>query len=80
MQRRQNAKRYGRQIYLYHCLTEARFVIFKLSFDKQIVRDFLERSGWDKTPPGPVLPQEVVEKTAAAYTGAYERLTGQKLL
>ncbi len=55
-------------------------MIFKLSFDKQIVRDFLERSGWDKTPPGPVLPQEVVEKTAAAYTGAYERLTGQKLL
>ena len=36
--------------------------------------------GGTKRPPGPVLPQEVVEKTTAAYTGAYERLTGQKLL
>ncbi len=50
------------------------------SLDKQIVRDFLEESGWDKTPPGPVLPQEIVEKTTAAYIGAYERLTGRKLL
>ncbi|HVM32574.1 MAG TPA: phosphoribosylaminoimidazolesuccinocarboxamide synthase [bacterium] len=48
------------------------------SFDKQFVRDYLETlKGWDKTPPGPVLPEEVVEKTRAKYVEAYERLTGK---
>jgi len=46
------------------------------SYDKQYVRDWLSASGWDKTPPGPALPQEVVEKTRAKYVEAYERLTG----
>ena len=50
------------------------------SLDKQIVRDYLEKSGWDKTPPGPVLPQKIAEKTSAAYVGVYERLTGCDLL
>lgn len=49
------------------------------SFDKQFVRDWLEGSGWDKTPPAPDLPQEVVEGTAARYREAYRRLTGQTL-
>ncbi len=53
------------------------------SFDKQIVRNYLETlvaSGeWDKTPPGPVLPAEVVEKTMARYLEAYKRLTGSEL-
>jgi phosphoribosylaminoimidazole-succinocarboxamide synthase len=48
------------------------------SFDKQFVRDYLETlKNWDKTPPGPVLPGEVVEKTRAKYVEAYERLTGK---
>jgi phosphoribosylaminoimidazole-succinocarboxamide synthase len=48
------------------------------SFDKQFVRDYLETlKGWDKNPPGPVLPEEVVEKTRAKYVEAYERLTGK---
>ncbi|MDP9183862.1 MAG: phosphoribosylaminoimidazolesuccinocarboxamide synthase, partial [Actinomycetota bacterium] len=46
------------------------------SYDKQYVRDWLSASGWDKTPPGPALPDEVVEKTRAKYVEAYERLTG----
>jgi phosphoribosylaminoimidazole-succinocarboxamide synthase len=49
------------------------------SFDKQFVRDYLETLDWDKTPPGPVLPAEVVAKTSAKYLEAYERLTGKKL-
>ena len=49
------------------------------SFDKQFVRDYLETLDWDKTPPGPKLPQEVIEKTSAKYVEAFERLTGQKL-
>ncbi len=49
------------------------------SFDKQFVRDYLETLDWNKTPPGPVLPDEVVAKTAAKYLEAYERLTGKKL-
>ena len=47
------------------------------SFDKQIVRDWLEQSGWDKTPPGPELPQDVVARTRARYIEVYERLTGE---
>jgi phosphoribosylaminoimidazole-succinocarboxamide synthase len=46
------------------------------SFDKQPVRDWLEASGWDKTPPAPRLPPEVVAATRARYVEAYERLTG----
>lgn len=46
------------------------------SFDKQFVRDWLEASGWNKTPPAPAVPLEVREKTAAKYREALERLTG----
>ncbi len=46
------------------------------SFDKQFVRDFCERLDWDKTPPGPELPDEVVAGTRARYVEAFERLTG----
>jgi len=49
------------------------------SFDKQYVRDYLETLDWKKTPPGPRLPPEVIEKTAAKYREALERLTGGKL-
>jgi phosphoribosylaminoimidazole-succinocarboxamide synthase len=49
------------------------------SFDKQFVRDYLETLDWDKTPPGPRLPDDVVAKTTAKYLDAYERLTGKKL-
>jgi len=49
------------------------------SFDKQFVRDYLETLDWDKNPPGPTLPQEVVAKTSAKYLEAYERLTGKRL-
>jgi phosphoribosylaminoimidazole-succinocarboxamide synthase len=49
------------------------------SFDKQFVRDFLESSGWNKEPPAPPLPQEVVEGTLARYLKAYEKLSGSKL-
>ncbi|MCY7365506.1 MAG: phosphoribosylaminoimidazolesuccinocarboxamide synthase [Frankiaceae bacterium] len=46
------------------------------SYDKQYVRDWLDASGWDRTAPGPELPDEVVERTRAKYVEAYERLTG----
>jgi phosphoribosylaminoimidazole-succinocarboxamide synthase len=49
------------------------------SFDKQFVRDYLETLDWDKTPPGPQLPEDVVAKTSAKYVEAFERLTGKKL-
>ncbi len=48
------------------------------SFDKQFVRDWLTTSGWDKKSPPPELPQEIIEKTAARYEEAYERITGTK--
>ena len=47
------------------------------SFDKQFVRDWLDRSGWDKNSPPPALPDDVVTATRAKYIEAYERLTGQ---
>jgi phosphoribosylaminoimidazole-succinocarboxamide synthase len=47
------------------------------SFDKQYVREWLERQPWDKTPPAPSLPDEVVEGTRARYIEAYERITGE---
>ena len=46
------------------------------SFDKQYVRDYADSIGWDHTPPGPELPDEVVENTRVKYVEAYERLTG----
>ena len=47
------------------------------SYDKQFVRDYLETIRWDKRPPGPTLPDDVVAKTRAKYVEAYERLTGK---
>ncbi len=47
------------------------------SFDKQFVRDWLERSGWDKNSPPPSLPDDVIERTSRRYIEAFERLTGQ---
>ncbi|MBD3295833.1 MAG: phosphoribosylaminoimidazolesuccinocarboxamide synthase [Candidatus Omnitrophica bacterium] len=49
------------------------------SFDKQFVRDYLETIDWDKTPPGPVLPDHIVEKTAEKYRQAFKILTGKDL-
>ena len=53
------------------------------SFDKQIVRNYLETlvadGKWNKTPPGPTLPAEIAERTMARYLDAFERLTGHKL-
>ncbi|HVY69940.1 MAG TPA: phosphoribosylaminoimidazolesuccinocarboxamide synthase, partial [Verrucomicrobiae bacterium] len=49
------------------------------SFDKQFVRDYLETLAWDKTPPAPALPAEIVAKTQAKYLEAYTRLTGKTL-
>jgi phosphoribosylaminoimidazole-succinocarboxamide synthase len=45
------------------------------SFDKQFVRDYLETLAWDKQPPGPELPPEIVARTTAKYREALERLT-----
>jgi len=49
------------------------------SYDKQFVRDYLESLDWDKTPPAPALPPEVVLKTQGKYLEAFERLTGKPL-
>jgi phosphoribosylaminoimidazole-succinocarboxamide synthase len=49
------------------------------SFDKQFVRDWLEAQPWDKTPPGPALPGDVVEGTRRRYGEAFERITGASL-
>jgi len=49
------------------------------SFDKQPVRDWLSTSGWDKTPPVPMLPPEVIERTSKRYREVYSRLTGRGL-
>ncbi|MCD6405535.1 MAG: phosphoribosylaminoimidazolesuccinocarboxamide synthase [Planctomycetes bacterium] len=48
------------------------------SFDKQFVRDYLDESGWDHSPPAPALPDDVVVKTLGRYVEAYERITGEK--
>ncbi|OGX60811.1 MAG: phosphoribosylaminoimidazolesuccinocarboxamide synthase [Omnitrophica WOR_2 bacterium RIFOXYC2_FULL_45_15] len=48
------------------------------SFDKQFVRDYLEGLGWDKNPPAPDLPPDIVQKTSEKYLEAYAMLTGQK--
>jgi phosphoribosylaminoimidazole-succinocarboxamide synthase len=47
------------------------------SFDKQFVRDWLDSAGWDREPPPPDLPLDVIEQTAARYREAYERVTGE---
>lgn len=49
------------------------------SYDKQIVRDWLEASGWGKTPPAPELPEEIIEKTSSAYLDIYTKLAGREL-
>ncbi|HEV7241040.1 MAG TPA: phosphoribosylaminoimidazolesuccinocarboxamide synthase [Thermoanaerobaculia bacterium] len=49
------------------------------SYDKQFVRDWLETTGWDKNPPAPELPADVVEHTRAKYLEAYRQLTGDEL-
>jgi phosphoribosylaminoimidazole-succinocarboxamide synthase len=49
------------------------------SYDKQFVRDYLESIRWDKRPPAPRLPEDVVDRTRAKYVEAYERITGKKL-
>jgi phosphoribosylaminoimidazole-succinocarboxamide synthase len=48
------------------------------SFDKQFVRDYLETLDWDKTPPAPPLPDDIIERTSAKYQEAYHRLTGRQ--
>jgi len=50
------------------------------SFDKQFVRDYLETLDWDKTPPAPRLPKDVIEKTSAKYLEAFRRLTGSEIV
>jgi phosphoribosylaminoimidazole-succinocarboxamide synthase len=49
------------------------------SFDKQPVRDWLVASGWNKKPPAPMLPPDVIEATSKRYLTAYEKLTGRQL-
>src|ERR1700744_3631066 len=79
----------GRVILIDECLTpdSSRFWpadqyalgISPPSYDKQFVRDYLETLTWDKTPPAPALPDEVVQKTSAKYLEAYRQLTGHDL-
>ena len=49
------------------------------SFDKQFIRDWLENSGWNKTPPPPSLPEDVIRKTSQKYLEAFKKLTGQDI-
>ncbi|MEA3210160.1 MAG: phosphoribosylaminoimidazole-succinocarboxamide synthase [Chthoniobacter sp.] len=80
----------GRVILIDECLTpdssrfwpadQHRLGISPPSFDKQFVRDYLETLDWDKTPPAPRLPEEVVRKTSEKYLEAYARLTGAALM
>ncbi len=49
------------------------------SYDKQGVRDWLENSGWTKTPPGPKLPQDLIDRTVATYKEIFSRLSGESL-
>jgi phosphoribosylaminoimidazole-succinocarboxamide synthase len=49
------------------------------SFDKQFIRDWLENSGWNKTPPPPSLPEDVITKTSQKYLEAFKKLTGQDI-
>jgi phosphoribosylaminoimidazole-succinocarboxamide synthase len=50
------------------------------AFDKQYVRDWLTASGWNKEPPGPALPPDVIERTRERYVSAFTRLTGRQLV
>src|SRR4030042_1587740 len=50
------------------------------SFDKQFARDYLESLVWDKKPPAPKLPEEIIEKTSHKYLEAYKRLAGKDLI
>ena len=50
---------------------------FLRSFDKQFVRDWATKSGWDRSPPAPAIPADVVEGTRARYRDAYERIVGE---
>ena len=58
---------------------EYRVGISPPSFDKQFVRDYLETLAWDKTPPAPPLPAEVIQRTSEKYIEAFQRLTGKNL-
>ena len=49
------------------------------SFDKQYLRDYLISLDWDKQPPGPVLPDEIIARSSAKYLEAFERLVGRPL-
>ena len=49
------------------------------SYDKQYVRNWLESTGWDKTPPGPELPADVAKRTSEKYLEAFQKLTGRQL-
>ncbi len=79
----------GELILIDECLTpdssrfwpaaEYRLGISPPSYDKQFVRDYLETLTWDKTPPAPELPQEVIERTSAKYLEAFAHLTGRLL-
>ena len=51
----------------------------QMSFDKQFVRDYLEGIGWDKNPPAPDLPADIVKKTSQKYLDAYHKITGERL-
>lgn len=53
--------------------------VLQPSFDKQFVRDYLEGLGWNKQPPVPKLPGDIIEKTSGKYLEAYRRLTGREL-
>ncbi len=48
------------------------------SFDKQFLRDYVEKIGWDKKPPAPIVPEEVIKGTSERYIEAYEKMTGKK--
>jgi phosphoribosylaminoimidazole-succinocarboxamide synthase len=50
------------------------------SFDKQYVRDWLTQSGWNKQPPAPELPEEIVRGTSERYKEAFRRLTGNEIV
>lgn len=50
------------------------------SYDKQFIRDYLESLHWNKTPPAPSLPQEIIQKTSEKYLNAYKTLTGKSLI
>ena len=49
------------------------------SYDKQPLRDWLVEAGWDKEPPAPTLPPEIIEATSKRYREGYEKLTGKEL-